>query len=288
MKYAFIEKNQQFYGVGAQCKILEISRSGYYAWQKRKKTDKKDHNQALIEHIRRIHQLSRRTYGSPRVYEELRTQGIICNRKRVARLMRLYDLKGCRKQIRAHTTDSNHAYPIAPNLLNRDFTTEAPNKKWVADITYIWTREGWLYLATVLDLFSRKAVGWDMGAQVTASLVENALRMALFERQPGPGLLHHSDRGSQYASGQFRTILAANRIQVSMSRKGNCYDNAVMESFFSTLKCEWVHHQDYRSRLEARLDIFDYIAGFYNPVRLHSTLGYLSPNQYEAKWQSSP
>jgi putative transposase len=202
--------------------------------------------------------------------------------------MRLDDLKGCRKQIRAHTTDSNHAYPIAPNLLNRDFTTEAPNKKWVADITYIWTREGWLYLATVLDLFSRKAVGWDMGSRVTADLVENALRMALFERQPGPDLLHHSDRGSQYASGQFRTILAANRIQVSMSRKGNCYDNAVMESFFSTLKCEWVHHQDYRSRLEARLDIFDYIAGFYNPVRLHSTLGYLSPNQFEAKWQSTP
>lgn len=288
MKYAFIEKNKQFYGVGPQCRILNISRSSYYAWQKRKKTDKKDHNQALIEHIRRIHQLSRQTYGSPRVYEDLRAQGILCNHKRVARLMRLYDLTGCRKQIRAHTTDSNHAYPIAPNLLNRDFTTEAPNKKWVADITYIWTREGWLYLATVLDLFSRKAVGWDMGAQVTAGLVENALRMALFERQPGPGLLHHSDRGSQYASGQFRTILAANQIQVSMSRKGNCYDNAVMESFFSTLKCEWVHHQDYRSRLEARLDIFDYIAGFYNPVRLHSTLGYLSPNQYEAKWQSSP
>jgi putative transposase len=288
MKYAFIEKNRQCYGVGPTCKMLGVSRSGYYAWQKRKKADKKDKNWALIEHIRRIHKLSRRTYGSPRVYRDLRAQGILCNHKRVARLMRLEDLIGRRKQSRPHTTDSNHAHPIAPNLLNRDFTTEAPNKKWVADITYIWTREGWLYLATVLDLFSRKAVGWGMSPQVTADLVEDALRMALFERQPEPGLLHHSDRGSQYASGQTRTILAANQIQVSMSRKGNCYDNAVMESFFSTLKCEWVYYQDYRSWHEARMDIFDYIAGFYNPVRLHSSLGYLSPNQYEAKWHSSP
>jgi putative transposase len=288
MKYAFIEKNQQRYGVGPQCKTLGVSRSGYYAWQKREKTDKKDHNQALIDHIRRIHKLSRRAYGSPRIYLKLRAQGIICNHKRVARLMRLADLQGCRKRWKASTTDSNHAYPVAANLLNRDFTAEAPNQKWVADITYIWTREGWLYLAAVLDLFSRKIVGWSMGSRVTADLVEDALRMALYERQPEPGLLHHSDRGSQYASEQIRTILAANQIEVSMSRKGNCYDNAVMESFFSTLKCEWVHHQDYRSRVEARLDIFDYIVSFYNSVRIHSSLGYLSPDQFEANWQSSP
>jgi putative transposase len=186
------------------------------------------------------------------------------------------------------TTDSQHDFPIAPNVLDRDFQASKPNQKWVADITYIPTQEGWLYLAGVLDLFSRKIVGWQMSNQINADLVENALRMALYQRQPGAGLLHHSDRGSQYASSSIRNILAANHIQVSMSKRGDCYDNAVMESFFGTLKNEWVHHQKYQTRLQAKTDIFAYIEGFYNTVRLHSTLGYLSPTEFEARFIQSP
>lgn len=288
MKYRFIEKHQPRYPVERQCRVLEVSRSGYYAWRVRQRRDQDKSHQALIEHIRRIHKKSRKTYGSPRVHAELRSEGIVINHKRVARLMRLEGLYGRRMRRKVSTTDSKHDYPIAPNLLNRQFHADAPDTKWVADITYIPTCEGWLYLAAVLDLYSRKIVGWSMNARITADLVENALRMALYERQPDPGLLHHSDRGSQYASEQIRQILAANRIEVSMSRTGNCYDNAVMESFFSTLKCEWVHHQNYKTRTEASRDIFEYIAGFYNTVRRHSALGYLSPNDFEAIDQNPP
>jgi transposase InsO family protein len=289
MKYRFIGNHRQNYPVGQQCNVLGVSRSGYYAWRERqKKQEQDDSRRALIEHIRRIHKKSRRTYGSPRVHAELRAEGVICNHKRVARLMRLEGIQGRRKRRKVVTTDSRHAYPVAPNLLNRKFEAEAPNEKWVADITYIPTREGWLYLAVVMDLYARKIVGWSMSHQITADLVEDALRMALYERQPDPGLLHHSDRGSQYASEQIRRILANNQIGVSMSRTGNCYDNAVMESFFSTLKCEQVHHQDYKTRTEASRDIFEYIAGFYNTVRRHSTLGFLSPNQFEASDHNSP
>lgn len=288
MKYQFIEKYQCRYPVGSQCQALDVSRSGYYAWRVRQKRPDDGTLRTLIEHIRCIHKKSRRTYGSPRVNAELRANGIVCNHKRVARLMRLEGLYGRRKRHKVGTTDSKHGYPIAPNLLNRQFSTDAPDTKWVADITYIPTREGWLYLAAVMDLYSRKIIGWGMQARITADLVEDALRMALYERQPDPGLLHHSDRGSQYASEQIRQILAANHIDVSMSRTGNCYDNAVMESFFSTLKCEWVHYQDYQTRTQASLDIFEYIAGFYNTVRRHSTLGYMSPNEFEAKDRKSP
>jgi putative transposase len=286
MKYLFIEKNQPRYPVRRQCRALGVSHSGYYAWQARQKRPEDEHFRALIEHIRRIHHKSRRTYGSPRICAELRASGMVCNHKRVARLMRLEGLYGRRKQHKVATTDSRHHLPIAPNLLNREFEAEGPNLKWVSDITYIPTREGWLYLAVVMDLYSRKIIGWSMGPVLTADLVEDALRMALYEREPNPGLLHHSDRGSQYASAQIRQILAAHHIRVSMSRTGNCYDNAAMESFFSTLKCEWVHHQDYKTRMEASRDIFDYIAGFYNNARLHSTLGYLSPSEFEANEQN--
>jgi transposase InsO family protein len=243
--------------------------------------------QILLGRIREIHKLSRKTYGSPRVHAELKRQGIACNQKTVARLMRLDGIQGQRKRRRVTTTDSNHCFPIAANLLNRDFHADQPNQKWVADITFIPTAEGWLYLAGVLDLFSRKVVGWEMSNRIDADLVERALRMALYQRQPGRGLIHHSDRGSQYASHQIRNLLAANQIQVSMSGKGNCYDNAVMESFFGTLKNEWVHHQRYQSRYQARLDIFKYIEGFYNTVRLHSTLGYMSPNEFEAMYHDN-
>jgi transposase InsO family protein len=288
MKYLFIEKHQLRYPVRPLCQALEVSPSGYYAWRKRQALPADPHRQALLEQIERIHQQSHRTYGSPRVHAQLRAEGFAVNRKRIARLMRAKGLVGRRKTRKVATTDSRHPYPVAPNHLNRDFQAEAPNEKWVADITYIPTREGWLYLAVVLDLYSRRAVGWSMMATLTADLVEEALKMALYERQPEAGLLHHSDRGSQYASDQIRQLLDAHHITVSMSRTANCYDNAVMESFFSTLKCEWVYFQDYRTRAEASRDIFAYIAGFYNRIRLHSTLGYLSPEQFEAQDGISP
>jgi len=284
MKYKFVARHQDKYAVSRMCTMLGISRSSYYAWRKRKPSQREHHMQIMLGHIREIHKLSRKTYGSPRVHVELKRQGIACNQKTVAKLMRLDGIQGQRKRRRVTTTDSNHCFPITANLLNRDFYADQPNQKWVADITYIPTAEGWLYLAGVLDLFSRKAVGWEMSNRIDADLVESALRMALYQRQPGRGLIHHSDRGSQYASHQIRNLLAANQIQVSMSGKGNCYDNAVMESFFGTLKNEWVHHQRYQSRYQARSDIFRYIEGFYNTVRLHSSLGYMSPNEFEAKY----
>lgn len=288
MKYRFIEKHREKYPIEQQCSVVDVSRSGYYAWRVRQKKGKQNTHQALIEHIRRIHAKSRWTYGSPRIQAELRAEGVVCNHKRVARLMRLAGLQGRRPRRKVVTTDSKHDFPIAPNLLNRQFETEGPNLKWVSDITYIPTREGWLYLAVVMDLYSRKIVGWSMGPTITADLVEDALRMALYEREPDPGLLHHSDRGSQYASTQIRQILTANHIQVSMSRTGNCYDNAVIESFFSTLKCELIDRKDYQTRREASADIFEFIAAFYNTVRRHSTLGYRSPNQFECDGQHSP
>jgi len=283
----FIAKHEGRYPVGRACVLLGVSRSGYYAWKKRKPSQREHGNQELIDLIRRIHRMSRRTYGSPRVWAQLKKQGYRCNRKTVARLMRLEGLRGLRKYRRVITTNSRHNFPVAPNLLNRQFQAEKPNQKWVADITYIPTGEGWLYLAGVLDLFSRKLIGWEMSSRIDTELVEKALRMALYRRQPDFGLLHHSDRGSQYASHQIRDILNANRVQVSMSGKGDCYDNAVMESFFGTLKNEWVHHQRYATRSHARTDIFSYIEGFYNTVRLHSSLGYLSPNEFETNFYKS-
>lgn len=288
MKFRFIEKHQNKYTIGRICELLGVSRSGFYAWKKRKPSQRDQINQALIDHIRRIHRMSRKAYGSPRVYAQLKKQGYTCNQKTVARLMRQEGLIGQRKYRKVITTNSNHKFPVASNVLNREFTADGPNQKWVADITYVPTEEGWLYVAGVLDLFSRKIVGWDMSSQIDATLVERALRMALYQRHPGKGLLHHSDRGVQYASHQIRNILAANQVQVSMSGKGNCYDNAVIESFWGTLKNEWVHHQKYKTRSQARTDIFGYIEGFYNTVRLHSTLGYLSPSEFEANYQKSP
>ena len=288
MKYQFIEKHRKQYSVNRLCLMLGIRRSSYYAWTKRKPSQQEQNNQALIEHIRRIHKKYRKTYGSPRMYVQLKKEEIPCSQKRVARLMRQDGLKGQRKYRKVITTNSKHDFPVAPNVLNREFSAEKPNQKWVSDITYIPTDEGWLYLAGILDLYSRKIVGWATSDLIDATLVEKALRMALYQRGPGRGLLHHSDRGSQYASHQIRNILADNQILVSMSAKGNCYDNAVMESFWGTLKNEWVNQQKYQTRSQARTDIFSYIEGFYNTVRLHSTLGYLSPAQFEASYHNHP
>ena len=239
-------------------------------------------NRALTIEIKRIHDESKRTYGSPRVYKELRAMGHRCSRKRVARLMRVSDLKAKQKKRFKVTTNSKHSFPVAENHLNRQFKPKDKNQVWAADITYLWTEQGWLYLAVVLDLFSRRVIGWSMQPTMERGLVITALKMALASRRPGNGLMHHSDRGSQYASGDYQRILAETGIVCSMSRKGNCWDNAVVESFFATLKTELVYHKRYRTRDEARMDIFEYIETWYNQKRRHSSLDYLSPINYES------
>ena len=263
------------------CQVLGVSVSGYYAWRKRPVSEREMANQKLVVKIKAIHNQSHQTYGSPRVYQALVAQGERCNHKRVARLMRLHTIAAKQRKRYKVTTHSNHTYPVAPNLLDRKFQAGEPNKKWVSDITYIPTAEGWLYLAGVMDLYSRKIVGWAMAKRMTSTLVSNALKMAIKQRQPGSGLLHHSDRGSQYAAKPYQALLKQHHCRVSMSRKGNCWDNAPMESFFASLKNERVHHRSYQSRAEARSDIFAYIEGFYNRHRLHSSLNYQSPEQFE-------
>ncbi len=273
------------YPVVRLCQVLAVSPSGYYAWRKRQPSRRQVENDRLTEAIRQIHQASYETYGSPRIHAELQQQGVVCNRKRVERLMRHHQIRAVCKRRHRYTTNSAHGLPVAPNLLNQDFVAEAPNRKWVGDISYVWTADGWLYLAVILDLFSRRVVGWAMGERINHELVQQALQMALLTRRPGTELLHHSDRGSQYASQSYRALLADNQIQLSMSRTGNVYDNSVMESFFATLKTELVHRRQYQTRVEARTDIFAYIEGFYNRRRRHSSLGYLSPEQFESVQQ---
>lgn len=266
------------------CRVLDVSVSAYYAWRKRQPSRRQQEDERLSETIQRVHAESHKRYGSPRVHAELQAQGIRCGRKRVARLMRQAGLRGkCKWRRRLCTTDSKHKLPVAENVLKQDFTAEQPNAKWVADITYIPTDEGWLYLAAVVDIFSRKVVGWAMDATMTSELVERALDAALLTRRPPPGLLHHSDRGSQYASHDYRARLQAAQVQVSMSRTGNCYDNALMESFWATLKTELVEDQSYASHAAARHDILLYIEGFYNLRRRHSALGYLTPAEFEQR-----
>jgi putative transposase len=263
------------------CHVLEVSENGYYNWRKRGKSQRKQDDEQLTERIKDAYDDNRGVYGSPRIHAELKEQGIHCGRKRIARLMREKGISAGRKRQKARTTDSSHDSPIAPNLLSRDFTADAPNKKWLTDMTFIATREGWLYLAGVLDAYSRKLIGWAMGKEHDAELVKEALRMALIQRQPGAGLVHHSDRGSEYASKSYQGLLHQHNIQISMSRKGDCYDNAPMESFWGTLKEEGVGKVIFQSRKEAKTAIFDYIEVFYNRKRRHSSLGYLSPVDFE-------
>jgi putative transposase len=263
---------------------MEVSPSGYYAWRDRPLSERARANQKLVTEIRDIHAASRQTYGSPRIHAELLARSFRVGKNRVARLMRTEDIRARRKKKRKITTDSQHPYPVAPDLLQRDFQAEAPNRKWLGDITFIPTHEGWLYLAAILDLFSRKIVGWAMDETLESCLVEQAFHMAVQNRKRVIGLLHHSDRGSQYAGGPYQSLLTAHQMQVSMSDTADCYDNAPMESFFSTLKCEQVHFQDYLTRAEAKTDIFAYIEGFYNRIRRHSSLGYLSPEEFERRY----
>ena len=282
MKYQFIADHRQEFEITVMCRVLKVSRSGYYAWCRRPVSAREMANQKLTQQIQEIHQHSRQTYGSPRIQAELADNGVKCGHNRVARLMREAELRAKQKRkFKVTTTDSAHNYPVAPNLLDQDFQASRPNEKWVGDITYIATDEGWLYLAAVMDLYSRRIVGWAMGDTLERWLPLAALQMAIETRQPPPGLLHHSDRGSQYASDEYQAWLTKYQIQGSMSRTGNCYDNAPIESFFGTLKTELVHHRYYATRAEAKTDIFEYIEVFYNRFRRHSALDNLCPAVFE-------
>jgi putative transposase len=282
VRYGFIRDHSDEFHVENACRVLKVSASGYYAWCDRGPSDREIDDARLIDKIRGIYDVSNGVYGVRRIHRQLVADGESCSRNRVARLMRRCGIAARRKRKYRMTTDSKHNLPVAGNLLNREFSCGAPNQVWVSDITYIWTLEGWLYLAAVIDLHSRMVVGWSMNERIDRGLVLDALSMAVGRRNLKPGLIHHSDRGSQYASNDYQWALRRRDIRPSMSRKGNCWDNAVAESFFSSLKTERVHHRLYRSRNDARRDIFDYIEVFYNRVRLHSTLGYLSPAQFEA------
>lgn len=281
MKYAWMKAQIEF-KVTAMCLIMGVSKTGYYAWCSRSKTEREKENELLSELIKEIFRLQRNSCGTRTIKKALSRKNHQVSRRRIGRLMKSEELFCKTKKKFKATTNSKHDKPIAPNKLNREFTATKPNQKWVGDITYIWTAEGWLYLATVIDLYSRKVVGWSMNSRMTQDLVNQALLSAIWARKPTKGLLWHTDRGSQYASNSHRNLLKEHHIVQSMSRKGNCWDNAVAESFFHTLKTGLTNHKTYQTRDEAQEDIFDYIEVFYNRQRLHSTNDYWSPVDYEA------
>jgi putative transposase len=281
MKYVFLQEHRSHYEIQKMAEALQISRSGYYAWVKRKDSPRKQDNQKLVEQIKAVYYRSKSIYGSPRVTAQLHREGVICSKNRVARLMRQNRLQSRKQRKYKATTNSKHHFPVAANLLRQDFRVAEPNTVWLADISYISTQEGWLYLAGIKDMCTQKIVGWSMDKTMTRSLVMHALQMALARQKPGHGLILHSDRGIQYACHEYQAMLKSYGIQCSMSRSGNPYDNAPMESFFSTLKTEWVYHFHYRTRSEAKSSIFEYIERFYNSHRLNSSIGYLSPIEFE-------
>lgn len=285
MKYGFMHRHQRIWPVRAMCRMLKVSHGGFYQWQGRGPSRRSLEDARLTGLARQSFLGSDRTYGSPRVWRDLHDWGERCGENRVARLMRLASLRARPRRRRLPLDQGlRPEHAIASNVLERQFAAERPNRKWVADFTYLWTAEGWLYVAVVLDLFSRKVVGWSMQASMTAQLVIDALIMALWRRGKPTELLHHSDQGSQYAAEDFQRLLADQGITCSMSRKGDCWDNAAMEAFFATLKLERTNRTRYRTRDEARSDVFDYIERFYNPRRRHSTLGLVSPDQFERAW----
>lgn len=283
MRYRFIENHRSVWPIAVQCEVLQVARSGYYAWRKRPPSVRAQRQANLTDRIQAIHnQKHQDVYGAPRIHQELVAQGHACNRKTVAKCMKAAGIQAKTvKKFRVLTTDSNHSHPVAENLVDRNFTPAEKNQTWTADITYIPTDEGWLYLAAVEDLFSRKIVGWSMSDRMDSRLVVDALEMAVHRELPGEGLVAHSDRGVQYASEHYQNLLRRHDITCSMSRKANCWDNAPMESFFATLKKELVHRHRYQTRDDARRSLFEYIEIFYNRVRRHSALGYLSPAQFE-------
>ena len=284
MRFRFIEDRRADYPVTLLCDVLGVSPAGYYAWRSRPESRRSAANRDLVDDIRRVHRDTRGRYGSPRIHVELKAQGRGASRGRIERLMRRHGIRAIMaRPRRVRTTDSRHDLPVAPNLLERNFIAFAPNQIWLADITYIETDQGWLYLAAVMDLYSRRMVGWAMADHLRADLALAALRMAISAQRPGAGLIHHSDRGVQYASADYRKLMQSAGLRASMSRKGDCYDNAPMESFFHTLKTELVHHSHYATRAEATRDIFAYIEGFYNRTRRHSAIGFISPIEMELK-----
>lgn len=284
MRYTFIRAHASEHAITTMCRVLGVSKAGYYAWGKRPPSARARADQGLTIAIRAVHQRSRGTYGSPRVHADLRAQGMRVSAKRVARVMRAAGVRAKQRRRFRVTTDSRHGEPVAPNVLDRQFGVAqvgAADRVWAGDITYVATREGWLYLAVVLDLASRRVIGWAMRHTLERALTLDALRMAVGHRQPPAGVLHHSDRGSQYACGDYQALLTQHGMRCSMSRKGDCWDNAVVESFFATLKAELVDDADWATREEARTALFAYIEGWYNRQRRHSSLGYRSPVQYE-------
>jgi transposase InsO family protein len=284
MRFRFIEDHRPDYPVRIMCGALDVSPAGYYAWRSRPESRRSAANRDLLDRITQVHRDARGRYGSPRIHVELLAQGRGVSRGRIERLMRRHGIRAIMaRPRRVRTTDSRHDHPIAPNLLNRNFTAAAPNRIWLTDITYVETDQGWLYLAAVMDLYSRRIVGWAMDDHLRTELPLAALNMAISTRRPGANLIHHSDRGVQYASSDYRAKLQSAAMQASMSRRADCYDNAPMESFFHTLKTEQIYHRQYATRDQAKSDIFAYIEGFYNRTRRHSSIGYNTPTQIELK-----
>jgi transposase InsO family protein len=282
--FAWVEERKAEWSITLLCRVLGVSRSGFYAWRSREASAADERREELTAEVKEIHAEVKARYGSPRIHAELVGRGHECSVNFVAKVMREAGIAAKTRRKFRQTTDSNHTLPVAENVLDRDFDPEEPNTSWVADVTYIPTREGWLYLAVVEDLFSRRVVGWSMDATMTSRLVVDALEMALAARLKGSSpsaLVAHSDRGSQYASEHYQRRLSEERITCSMSRRGNCWDNAPIESFFASLKKELVHHEDYATRDEAKASIFEYVEAFYNRVRRHSALGYVAPDEYE-------
>ena len=287
MKYACIAQHRAEYPIALMCRVLVVSRAGFYAWLERGPSTRVQADARLRIAIRVIHAESRRSYGSPRIHRELRAQGRWHGRKRIARLMRLEGLRAKRSRRYHATTQSDATRPAAPNILARRFAIRELDRVWVGDVTACWTGEGWLYLAALLDLGSRRVVGWTTSATLDQTLTRTALRRALAQRRPAPGLLHHSDRGTHYTGTEYQTLLAAAGLAVSMSRRGDCWDNAVVESFFATLKTELVHEARWTTRAEATAALAAYIEGWYNRRRRHSTLDYLSPAEYELRLRAA-
>jgi transposase InsO family protein len=286
VKFAFILAEKAFYTITMLCRVLEVSRSGFHAWRARPQPPRVRSDAQLAVQVAAVHKRSRKAYGSPRVHAELRAKGVRVGKKRVERLMRENGLEARRKRRFRKTTDSKHSHPIAPNLVAREFKVAAPNRVWVTDVTAIWTLEGWLYLAAILDLYSRRVVAWAVSANNDTALALAALRAGLRARRPAAGLVHHSDRGSPYASADYRAALARHGVVASMSRKGDCWDNAVAGSFFATLRAELVDHELYATHQTATSSIGDYVDNFYNVERRHSFLDYLNPIEFELRSRS--
>jgi len=283
MRFELIDAAKKEFPVQRLCKVLGVSPSGYFAWKERPASLRQRDDMVLLAHVRAAFAVSNRTYGSPRMVHELRDSGLAIGRRRVARLMRENGMKARQKRRFKRTTDSLHAFPVAPNLLDQDFAATGPNQKWGADISYVWTREGWLYLAVVIDLFARRVVGWMTSDRLHKELALSALRRAIVIRRPPAGLIHHADRGGQYCAIEYQAELRRYGILISMSGKGNCYDNAMVETFFKTLKSELVWRTVFQNRADATAAIGRYIDAFYNPVRRHSALDFKSPLQFERR-----